>query len=229
MLKNNPFINKIEYISNLSNLGIAVAQNIACKMAYENGFEWVILMDQDSRFESDFRLYLNNAERFYNNNKKIAIFTPNIYPYNKDTLFVSEAISSGSIVNLKVWKQCGGFLEKLFIDEVDTEFCWRIRKYGYLICRLNQIKMNHCIGNPFNIQILGKQCLVQNHSYIRTYYVIRNRLYMIHHYFSVQLFLKYTKYNLRDLFYIIFFEKDKERKLQYFFRGIKDFLKNKYG
>ena len=229
LIDNIPLREKFIYIPNYDNLGIATAQNEACQRALIDGYDWVLFMDQDSSFETSLNTYISLVENYYSQNRCIAIFSPNTYPYKDTEQFVEQVISSGSIVKLSAWKECGGFLDKLFIDEVDTEFCWRIRKCGYSICRLNQIKMMHVIGTPFIIKILGKECTIQNHSYIRTYYVIRNRLYMIHTYFSFKVLFTYTKYNLRDLFYILFFEKDKIRKIDSYFKGMIDFVLSKYG
>lgn len=41
---------------------------------------------------------------------------------------VKLAITSGSILNVTIAKQLGSFDENLFIDEVDSEFCYRAQK-----------------------------------------------------------------------------------------------------
>ena len=50
------------------------------------------------------------------------------------------------------------------------------------------------------------------------------------------MFKKYKKYRMRygyyilnDFFKVIFYEKDKVRKLKYMFKGIRDFFQNKMG
>ena len=50
MVPNNP---KIVYIANMDNLGVATALNIAAKMAIKDGFDWLLTMDQDSKFSDD--------------------------------------------------------------------------------------------------------------------------------------------------------------------------------
>src|SRR5574344_1887478 len=188
---------KIIYIPNYDNLGIAAAQNKGCELSLSSGSNWALLMDQDSYFVDSVTKYKELAENEYEANKRIAIFSPNIFPYTYVNGNISKVIASGSLINLSVWNNCGKFLEKLFIDEVDTEYCYKIRKNGYCIRVINEIKMQHTIGTPFKITLFGKNCTIQNHNYIRTYYVTRNRIYMIHTYFSIHLFLEYTKYNLR--------------------------------
>ena len=46
-------ISNAVYIPNNSNLGIAAALNTGCKKALENGFTWVMTMDQDSAWNNE--------------------------------------------------------------------------------------------------------------------------------------------------------------------------------
>ena len=46
---NKNFTN-IKYINNNANLGIATALNIGCKEALDEKFNWILTMDQDSKF-----------------------------------------------------------------------------------------------------------------------------------------------------------------------------------
>ena len=48
-----PSSNKIVYINNKDNLGIAKALNIAFERAIKDGYTWVLTMDQDSKFLDD--------------------------------------------------------------------------------------------------------------------------------------------------------------------------------
>ena len=41
--------------------------------------------------------------------------------------------------------------------------------------------------------------------------------------------MRYGYYILNDFFRVIFYEKDKVRKLKYMFKGIRDFFQNKMG
>ena len=49
---------KIEYIPNFQNLGIARALNIGCERAVNDKFEWILTMDQDSKFNNNFEYFL---------------------------------------------------------------------------------------------------------------------------------------------------------------------------
>lgn len=45
-------LENVTYIANFKNKGIAAAQNIGCRKAFEDGFEWCLMMDQDSYWDS---------------------------------------------------------------------------------------------------------------------------------------------------------------------------------
>lgn len=56
--------------------------------------------------------------------------------------FIDFCITSASCTNLAVWKEVGGFDERLFIDLVDNEFCKRLIVSGYKILRLNNLVLD---------------------------------------------------------------------------------------
>ena len=67
------------YIPQLKNIGIAAAQNIGCRKALEDGFEWVITMDQDSYFETgQFERYVQEADNYLLSDEKAASFSVSI-------------------------------------------------------------------------------------------------------------------------------------------------------
>ena len=62
---------KIEIILNKENLGIATALNIGVRKALENGYEWILTMDQDSKASPD--MVKKMLMKGYNLLKKIQI------------------------------------------------------------------------------------------------------------------------------------------------------------
>ena len=89
--------------------------------------------------------------------------------------FVDRCLCSSNIVSVKIWHSVGGFNEKLFIDEVDHDFCFRIRRTGYLIVQNNDIIFHHKIGD-MKLTLLPRP---NNHSDFRLYYIYRNTMYII--------------------------------------------------
>lgn len=225
---------KAEYIYNEKNLGIAKALNLACEKAANDNFEWILTMDQDSSFDSDsINAYFRAFEKMTKNN--VGIISPRHILKNdidkfsdvKESAEVDHVMTSGNLLNLKIWEEIGRFDENLFIDEVDSEICFRIIENGYKVIQLNKIRMFHELGNLEKKNFFTRKISVLNHNHIRKYYIMRNKFYMLKKYKKYR--LRYIYYILNDFFKVIFYEKDKLRKLKYMFKGITDFMKNKMG
>lgn len=226
---------KVEYIYNKGkNLGIASALNLVCEKSIKEGFFWILTMDQDSYFDSkNVEEYLKTFSQI--ENKNIGIVSPchilknDIVKMDEDKKFmdVDRVMTSGNLLNLSAWKKVGKFDENLFIDEVDNEMCYRMIEKGYQIKQLNNIKMCHELGNLEKRSFFFKKISILNHNYVRKYYMMRNKLYIFKNYRKYR--LRYIYYILNDFFKVIFYEKDKIRKLRFMFKGIKDFFKNKMG
>ena len=226
----NKFINfssKIEYIKMNGNEGIAKALNVAKNKAIEENYEWLLTMDQDSKFEkNDFSKMLSLVK--INFSKETIIFSPfhktvNKSPLNKKVVEKTRVMTSGNLLNLKLVREIGDFDNNLFIDEVDHDFCYRINRSGYKIKVFNEIILKHNLGNIKNYLFF----FVTNHNYIRRYYITRNRLYMISKYPALK--IEYMKLILKDGIKILLIEKDKIKKFKMIYLGIKDFKNNVTG
>ena len=225
---------KTEYIYNDKNLGIAKALNLACEKAANDNFEWLLTMDQDSSFDSNsIKSYFRTFEKMTKNN--VGIISPrhilkndiDKFSDDKESIEINHVMTSGNLLNLKIWEEIGKFDENLFIDEVDSEICFRIIESGYKVIQLNKIRMFHELGNLEKRNFFTRKISVLNHNHIRKYYIMRNKFYMLKKYKKYR--LRYIYYILNDFFKVIFYEKDKLRKLKYMFKGITDFMKNKMG
>lgn len=225
---------KTEYVWNNGNLGIAKALNLACEKAVSEDFEWILTMDQDSSFDSDsINAYFRAFEKMTKNN--VGIISPRHILKNdidkfsdvKESAEVDHVMTSGNLLNLKIWEEIGRFDENLFIDEVDSEICFRIIENGYKVIQLNKIRMFHELGNLEKKNFFTRKISVLNHNHIRKYYIMRNKFYMLKKYKKYR--SRYIYYILNDFFKVIFYEKDKLRKLKYMFKGIADFMKSKMG
>lgn len=226
--------NKIEYVYNKKNLGIAKALNLACEKAISDGFKWILTMDQDSSFSSnDINEYFKSFDNIEKENT--GIFSPkhilkndiNKIRDDKKFLEIDHVMTSGNLLNLSAWEKVGKFDENLFIDEVDSEICFRMIENDYKVIQMNRIKMFHELGSLEKRNFFTRKISVLNHNYIRKYYIMRNKFYMFKKYKKYR--IRYVYYILNDFFKVIFYEKDKLRKLIYMFKGINDFFKNKMG
>lgn len=228
------------YIPNHDNLGIAKALNIGVSRAADDGFKLAITMDQDSTFPEGF---VSRALDYYNRaDDKVAIVAPNMLQFEGATktseascaeTTLDYALTSGSLMRIDAYQQVGGFKDFLFIDGVDMELCYNLRKSGFLIIRLNDAFMQHSLGNNAKeIKLFGLYLFsVLNENYIRYYYIYRNYLYLssIYNQDPVNERWNLTGSLVKTFFKMLFFEPDKTRKIKSIFRGIKDYSSNKFG
>lgn len=224
--------NKIEYIKLNENLGIAKALNIGAQMAIKDGYDLLLTMDQDSKISKSI---INKMLEFINNNcKKIKIGL--VSPYhniNNGTDDRSnntyeekiEVMTSGNIINLKAYQEIGGFKDWLFIDCVDMDYGMNLNKNGYKVIRLNNLIMEHKLGNVKIHKLFNKKYPCSNHSPIRRYYMMRNTLYLRDMYNET--FKDYCNYLIRiqigQIKRILVFEQNKYKKLKMMYKGYKDY------
>lgn len=177
---------RIFYIWSTDNLGIAHALNVGCKKAAQLGAEWVLTMDQDSAWDDDqLTEYLRRSAQMAID-PAVAIIAPNFHGTGLDpSIDVEECdgvISAGSLVRLSHFSLVGGYNEALFIDQVDFEFGYRLKRHGLRLVRLNGIKLRHAVGERREVRILGRKIASDFHSASRKYYMTRNGLYMHKHF-----------------------------------------------
>lgn len=217
-------LKKIIYIKNKKNLGIAKALNLGIKEILKNKkIKYILTMDQDSSFKDDqFKDFYEQVLK--EKDEKIVIYSPIHTMKNKILSDKNKVVmTSGNILKIKNLKTVGLFCEDFFIDEVDHEFCYRIYEKGFNIKVFKNIFLEHQLGERKKSNII----LGTNHNSIRRYYITRNKLYMIKKY----PFLKnrYLFHLTLSFIRILFFETEKNQKIKFFIKGIKDYLKQKKG
>lgn len=233
----NNLSNKISYHSKGENMGIAKALNWACTLAFNDGYQWILTMDQDSLIKDGFfnivRPLLSNVKNIIVAASYNAIF---FKPHKSEYLGFTEigtVITSGNLLNLNGWKKLGGFCEKLFIDEVDNEFCIRAIEGGYKIQATLDNYLDHNLGTTYskvNI-ITGKRLNFIRHSPFRLYYMTRNNLFLWKRYLFTNPGLVYNRMkNLIKLIYeITFYYPDKLSYYKKIVKGTAHFLMSRYG
>lgn len=229
------------YIINFGiNLGIAEAQTVGMKWAFENGADFILQMDQDSTPHEDMVQQLMTC---YQEMNHIGL-NPGLIgalDYDRATGEINKArlrkgmlikgnyydvdstLSSGSLIPKNAWKMVGGMRNDLFIDTVDHEYCWRLRSAGFKIIRNKNALLAHRLGDG-RFKIMGLVS-VGMPSPFRHYYATRN-IFLLLKEKHVPLFWKLSsliKLSGKVVFYPIFLPKGKER-LFFFLKGIRDGL-----
>jgi len=229
---------KIIYLPQHNNIGIASALNIVAGLAVKERYNWLLTMDQDSYFfgKDFFDTWRANIVQ----NEEIGLIAAsytNKYDrwqkeYSKHYNEIHFAVTSGNIINLKAWEDTNGFEDKLFIDEVDHDYCLKLRKHKYKILISKEMLLGHVIGEIYqeNTNKAKGVRKLKLHSPVRYYYMTRNVLYLCKKYFFIdfKFVLARFYYLIKMLAKIILLYPDKLIYLRFFFAGIKDFALSKY-
>ncbi len=173
------------------NAGIERARSIA-------GITHVLLLDQDSVPENGMVCALKSALDRLGRREKVAAAGPRFrdprerrdapfvrirFPFNRK-LHCTEAcpeircdflITSGSLIPLAVLDETGGMDETLFIDNVDMDWCFRVRAAGYALYGVCAARMRHSLGASRR-RLPGLPRGIVVHPPRRLYYMMRNRL-----------------------------------------------------
>jgi rhamnosyltransferase len=188
------FLDKCTVINLKKNYGIAYAQNRGIEKAIDLNAKFIVLSDQDTIYPEEYvkkNLFVYNLLRshniaalvpvFYDKEKQIKspiMLTKFSFTYNYSKAYIktAQAISSGSFLITDSLKKIGIMNEKLFIDYVDFEWCWRATKLGYKIIAIPDIIISHSLGDRI-VRIGKRKVFIRNK--MRYYYIIRNGIYLV--------------------------------------------------
>lgn len=246
-------LDKVILKLNENNIGLSKAQNQGIKKGLKLGYEWILLLDDDSKLERNMikimlEEYANLNQEIQN---KIGIISPNITEKNvkeksyvllkeqnqckkveikKDENYLSTymVIASGSLIKKKCIEKIGFMNEDFFIDSIDTEFCLRLIKFKMKIFLVGKTSLYHSLGDKRKVKFLGKSRVVLNHSAFRKYNIFRNRIKTWKKYYKLEKpYIKFEiKLTIKNFISTILFEDKKLLKLKMIFLGIKDGIKN---
>jgi rhamnosyltransferase len=212
-------------IRNDTNLGIATALNQGVRWAKEHGFNWVLLLDQDTTCHPDMVERLAACANSFKG--KLAVVGSHsgfrFQPRASDRQWnaVDSVITSGSLVPISAYDEIGPFRESFFIDMVDIEFCLRAARHGFSIIETGATVMEHPIGRTTYHNFLGTETGTQNHVAWRWYYQTRNTFILIREYIlqcpSLAIGLALSRAKRHAL--MLLYESDRISKLKYSLRG----------
>jgi rhamnosyltransferase len=246
-IDNLNIIISIKMICLSDNTGIANATNVAIDYFLKSNFDYLIISDQDTVYDSN---YINIFKSKVNNmtKKNIAAFVPAVYDVISDAIkpfyvkekfllkkkvfyhdaFVYQAIASGMIINMLCIRIIGSMKKELFIDYVDFEWCWRVHHYNWKIVALPLMRIYHRLGD--SIKNIGSK-VVSTHRPIREYYIVRNITYLAlysHFLGIIDKCILFFKAILMLIGYIILAD-DKKTFLYYCIGGFADGITKKLG
>jgi len=222
------------YLANRANLGIATALNQGVRAALGQGYPRVLTMDQDSTATSGLVEALGAC---MDSDPAIGLASPvhqqvgglqkPIGPGCRD---VPQAMTSGNLLRGEAFQKVGGFMEELFIDQVDNEFCLKLRSAGFRVVEAGQAVLHHRVGDVRRHRFPWP-CYTTNHPAWRRYYMARNRLVVGARYSKK--FPGYLRFEMRQLagevVKILLYEERKLLKIAMILRGIHDALRGRLG
>ncbi|HUZ60330.1 MAG TPA: hypothetical protein VMU83_16280 [Hanamia sp.] len=226
------------YLHDGENKGIAARLNQASHLATKEGYDWLLTMDQDSSFQEKILINYLNCFHSFAGKEKVSMF--GISYFEKMTnlqicnsIKVNELITSGSLLNLQLVPVIGEFDEKLFIDEVDFEYCLKSVLNGFGIFRFTNIFLTHNLGETsyhrsFKTFKLTSRVL---HSPERIYYMTRNILYVQSIYGKATFNeIKIRKMKLLNRYKNnLLYNKKRFQVIKYIAKGYWDYKKNRMG
>jgi rhamnosyltransferase len=174
-----------------TNSGIASALNAGIKEARKRWDpEWIVTMDQDSRFSGDYIAAALATARSSDRPETVGVVCaeshnsvalPTLRSDKEPQVF--DPMTSGSLVRSVVFDSIGYFDEDFFIDCVDSEFNARLRQHGFRAVAGRGCNLEHSLGDARPMKLMGwhatigpKKLYVYYHSPFRVYYITRNSL-----------------------------------------------------
>ncbi len=220
---------KIIYLE--SNKGIAHAQNVGIKEAKKmKMFDFILFLDQDTRLQKKtINLYKKYLDLFNKDNDIACLGVGGISSVHTrtKTIEVDRIISSGSFVPIHIFEKVGTMDEKLFIDFVEFDWCWRCLEKGYKIVSIGEVFIEHKKGDD-TLKLFGREIVIPLP--LRHYYQYRNFLYLLHkRYVPTTWKIKMAiKMLIKIPIYLILLNNKSERG-KYILKGIRGYLLGQMG
>ncbi len=183
------------------NYGIAKAQNVGIDLAIKDGYDHIILFDQDSAIPANMiqqllaaeqsllaesvqvgsigPLFLDEKTGEYSKAIRHGRFFVNkidATPMDTQPVQADYLIASGSLIRTEVLQAIGFMREDLFIDWVDIEWGLRATRLGYSHFVIPNAIMRHSIGDEF-VSVGNRN--INLHNDIRNYYIVRNACHLL--------------------------------------------------
>ena len=157
-------IGRMRYVALRENVGIAKAQNIGTDYILKHtDATYIVFLDQDSTVEESYpEAIVNCYETIKKDFPRLGFLGPTTenketgktyksvihkdHALSADFIPRRELISSGGCTTKEVLEEVGLNDERLFIDYVDFEWCWRAKSKGYICGFTPRVTIKHMVG-----------------------------------------------------------------------------------
>lgn len=220
------FINddKVEYHGDGVN-SISHGLNYAWNYARENGYDYLLTMDQDSVFKN-FDVFLTTTIEFQS--QSICLVGPMISrtsesaPSSVITEIGANAhlITSGLVIPVSLLNEINGFCEDFKIEAVDVDLCVRVRNSDYKLFQNSNGVLVQRFGAPYEKKLFWKTYIGSNYNEKRLYEIFRNHIIIYRRYKNNAVKGFVISYFRNFVPRIILWEDNKITKLWAIFKGI---------
>ncbi|RNL56925.1 glycosyltransferase family 2 protein [Pedobacter jejuensis] len=238
------------YIDNRINLGFAGGNNTALKYSIDNGYEFSLLLNNDTETEEDFLTpllshldknknvvavqpaiyYLGNKEQLWNGGSYFNPYFGITYSNNskaRQQLDTPEKVDwlTGCclLVRNEALKKIGLLNEKFFLYYEDVELSFRLKAECGELYYIPTTKIYHEAGVSGKFKSANPEGTL---SPIIHYYLSRNKIWFLRKYanpfFAILIFLINTFYYGAVFCYLII--RGRNKKVMYLYKGIKEGL-----
>ena len=247
--------NSFNFILNDENLGLAAAQNQGIREAINEGSKWILLLDQDSIPAGNMIDKMMVAAESYQDKNYLGMITPRhenddgepsipsystkhgfrLHRYfmkvNEVDDMLAFGMASGSLIPSEVLQKVGLMRDDFWIDYIDYDFSFRLRKLGYKIIGVGAASLKHRLGESSKKHIGNFSFTYHVHPALRRYTIYRNRIRVIREYgLKFPNFLIFEALSIsKDILKLAFIEGDKKKKFNAIIVGIIDGLMGRGG
>jgi GT2 family glycosyltransferase len=242
----------VDILANFNRGGVAGAYNKGIERLLEKKSQMLFIFDQDSQIPEDYFVQMLDAglkldsEYFLIGPK---VFDINVNRYlpahviqrfaakpvpitdqNCGLLPCSSLITSGTAMSVETYRVLGPFMEDYFIDQVDTEYCFRAVCKGIPIYVNTSLTLKHEVSKRIDHKILFFKLTQWNMGPLRQYYSARNCIHIVRRYgaqFPIVSLINIL--TMGQMISILFFEEDKHKKMVAMMAGIIDGLRGRGG
>ncbi|MCT8089476.1 glycosyltransferase family 2 protein [Acinetobacter sp. C_4_1] len=246
VLKKSGFLNtkNIHLIALAENTGGAGGFSVGMTCAFEQGADYVWMMDDDAlpHFTALEELVKHAVpEAIFGSlavNKESTAWTTTLLPKFKvvnlkldvpDKSEVQSLPFLGFLTSKEIYQKIGLPNESYFIAADDTEYCMRAQKAGYkiFICGASQIE--HPKSDRYEVNIFIKKINCLKLVPWKRYYDTRNRIFIAKSYYGIKLYTQTIPSLVLRLFAALLYESDRKKQIKAFLVGLYDGLSNHAG
>jgi glycosyltransferase involved in cell wall biosynthesis len=159
------FPSHVRYIASASNSGLATAYNLALQMALDQGYDWLLTLDQDTNLPFDTLALFLDALSEIDDHPYVAAVVPRIRASGRivsPNYFVAGAwprwfpstftgipdkdvyaFNSGSLLRTAALRQVGGYSPWFWLDNSDSYIYRQLSKFGKRVYIAGALEVDH--------------------------------------------------------------------------------------